>query len=174
MVVVRFSAKSGTPPPMHLAHTLSSMWVAMFSRVSSNRTLGLGTRGVFAALSLAIGVLLSGCVDGDGNACTCQICREAISLTVIDVDTEAPIDDFLVEVVLNDVVIGEPAACRFDNRTDNTCAFGYQSGLYKLVIKAPDYETREATVRFTEEAPSEICCKACLRARELTVSLTHQ
>lgn len=133
-----------------------------------------GVTGLLGVIGSLLLLATSGCVDGPDNRCRCAICLDAVTLTVQDVETDAAIEDFLVEVVHNDVVIGEPADCRADEREGaNVCAFGREPGLYKIVIQAPDYETREATVRIGEEAPSEICCAACIRSREVTVSLQH-
>lgn len=136
----------------------------------SMRPLGSQLLGFVGAVLL---LTTSACVDGPDNRCRCVICRDAVTLTVEDEETGAAIEDFLVEVVHNDLVIGEPNDCRADVRDENVCAFGQEPGLYKIVIQAPDYETREATVRIGEEDASEICCAACLRSREVTVRLKH-
>ncbi len=129
---------------------------------------------LFAFLPLALVALLSACPGNGGNVCACSICRDAVSLTVQDSETGAPVIDFLVEVVHNDTTLGEPNSCTADVRDGtNACAFGDDPGLYKIVIQAPDYETREATVRIAEEEASEICCAACLRSRETTIDLTR-
>ncbi len=124
-------------------------------------------------LVLLVGLALSAC--STGGDCPCLLCEPgaAVTLTVTDGSTGAPITTFLVDVAVNDVPLGEPPACSEEQRAGNEfCSFGDDTGLYHLVVAAPGYETREALVRQGEPGGGGLCCRnVCLTAQSITVAL---
>jgi hypothetical protein len=122
----------------------------------------------FAALSA---VLWTAACPGM-DVCSCNLCDDAIELTVVEEGTQEPIEDFFIEVIRDGQSEGEPPTCQSAFREDNTCSFGDGPGVYVVVIQAPGYETLEATARVAAEAESEICCRACLSGKLLRVELS--
>ncbi|MCP4503728.1 MAG: hypothetical protein GY822_27695 [Deltaproteobacteria bacterium] len=117
-------------------------------------------------------LFFSACV-GDVLVCECVVCIEdgAVLLSVED-STGNEVEDFVVELVLNEVSVGQPANCTPEERDgSNSCTFGSELGFYHIIVTAPGYERRELAVRVFDEGQREVCCRACLSAREVTVSL---
>lgn len=104
-------------------------------------------------------------------ACECTPCSVAIELTVVDAVSNGPITNFEIEVVLNDQAVGTPNGCQVEDREGNFCAFGFETGIYDLIVTAPGYGTREARVRQPERGSGNLCCQACLSPRLLTLGL---
>lgn len=117
---------------------------------------------------------LAGCSAGTAE-CTCQPCvvGAAVTLSVIDARTGAPVTTFLVDATVNGVPMGQPASCEEDAREGNACVFGDEGGLYHLVVGAPGYETREVLVRQADQGVGDLCCdgRVCLTSEEITVAL---
>jgi len=121
--------------------------------------------GVFA------GVLTACPGDTPPVGCECLPCTTAIELTVVDAVNNGPVTAFELQVLLNDQAIGTPAGCAPEDRDGNFCAFGFETGIYDLIATAPGYATREARIRQPERGSGDICCRACLSPRLLTLAL---
>jgi hypothetical protein len=95
-----------------------------------------------------------------------------VNLRVLDAVNDAPLEDFVLEAVVNGAPRGVPEGCRPEERNGNTCSFGLETGIYHLVVAAPGYATREALVRLAEPGSGgEQCCRICLLSEETTVRL---
>lgn len=127
-------------------------------------------RALVSLFAVFAGVALAACVP-PGGRCPCFVCDQAVSLTVVDTDG-LPVNTFVVEAIVNGASIGEPSGCGVDERNGNSCSFGAEIGTYHLIVSAPGYETRESMVRVAEVGGGDLCCRACLRGRELTLELT--
>jgi hypothetical protein len=107
------------------------------------------------------------------DACTCFLCESAVYLEVSDAISGAPVTDFVVEAILNDVAVGEPDECTSEMRDPTyACSFGESAGVYHVIVRAPGYDTVEGVVRIAEEDESELCCRACLSAKPLLLAMT--
>jgi hypothetical protein len=122
------------------------------------------------AQALAVLTALVGCTGG--FECECFFADRAVTLTVVDAVTQRGIDDFFVELIVNEEPRGEPAECNARFREGNTCSFGDEPGRYHVIVRAPGFETREAVARVAEEANSELCCNALLSAKSIELQLT--
>lgn len=129
-----------------------------------------GMKPAWLPLALVF-VASAACGPGPGSLCQCSPCTAAITLTVVDARDNTAIDNFSIEAVANGTPLGEPNGCRAEDRTDNTCSFGLETGLYHLVVTAPGYATREAVVRLAEPGGGDLCCRACLNSEETTLGL---
>jgi hypothetical protein len=125
-----------------------------------------------SAWGLAFAALLAvvGCTGG--FECECFFADRAVTLTVIDAATQRGIDDFFVELIVNEQARGEPVECNARFRDGNTCSFGDEPGRYHVIVRAPGFETREAVTRIAEEANSELCCNALLSSKRIDLQLT--
>jgi len=117
-------------------------------------------------------VSAAGCAPGVGELCECFPCTAAVNLRVLDAVNGAPLEDFVLEAIVNGSLRGVPEGCRPEERNGNTCSFGLETGIYHLVVAAPGYATREALVRLAEPGSGgEQCCRICLLSEETTVRL---
>ena len=122
---------------------------------------------LFAALAL---LMVSGCTGGD--MCTCNLADVAVVIEVFDELEDSPVDDFAVEVIQNGQPIGEPPGCIQGFREEgNSCGFGDETGIYHVTVLSPGYQSREFVVRVAAEEDSELCCRARLSAKLVTVRL---
>lgn len=103
--------------------------------------------------------------------CECFPCSTAVQLTVVDGEDGTALNNFEIELILNGEARGTPAGCFSEDRTGNFCEFGSETGVYHMVVTAPGYATREARLRQPERGTGDLCCRACLSARVLTVEL---
>lgn len=128
-------------------------------------------RALLAVLTV-LGLGLAGCPgDVPNPQCPCTPCSTAVELTVVDGQDGGAIESFVIEALLNGEAIGTPAGCAPEDRTANFCAFGFETGVYDLVVSAPGYETRETRVRQPERGSGDLCCRACLSPRLVTLEL---
>ncbi len=123
----------------------------------------------FFLVGLASMLWAAACGDSP-SACDCFLCERAMSVAVFDSSTGVPVEDFVLEYVLNGEARGEPVCDEFLEET-NTCTFGDAPGLYHIVVRAPGYADRELVARVGLEDNSNRCCSSCVREREVEVSL---
>lgn len=129
-------------------------------------------RSLLALVLCTVGAALAVSACPAQDICPCNLCGEAVELTVVEEDTQLPIDDFFVEVVRDGDPEGQPQSCDENFREENSCGFGNGPGVYVVIVQAPGYETLEASARIAAEEESEICCRACLSPKPLRVELT--
>lgn len=124
-------------------------------------------------LAAAATALVTACTPGGVpvGSCLCAPCVFAVSLSVFQTGSEAPLDDFDVAVSVNGSAPSRPAECEVDARTANSCAFGLEPGVYHMVVTAPGHAPREAAVRLSEESAADCCNGACKSAKAADVFL---
>ena len=101
--------------------------------------------------------LLSGSSCGTNDDCECFPCGAAIGLTVQDQDGTALDDDWVMAATLDGAAVDDQGACDPDLRTGNSCAFGDATGMYRIVIEAPGFRTREVAARSAVESGRDCC-----------------
>jgi hypothetical protein len=112
--------------------------------------------GALVVLFLTPLAMSSNCGVGGGQCEDCVACVNAITLTVTDEDGNEP-QGWVMEATQDGEVVDDFGACDEDVRVGGTCSFGVEAGLYRIVVRAPGFETREIAARFA----SSNCCQ-CL------------
>jgi hypothetical protein len=132
---------------------------------------GMSVRSILSLVVVA--VALAACAPGSSptGTCPCSPCVFAVQLSVFEEGSGIPLPDFDVVVSLNGSEPQRPAECDEDARTDNTCAFGFDPGVYKMVVTDPGHAPREIVVRLADEGAAECCQGACKRAKTADVFL---
>lgn len=96
----------------------------------------------------------------DGFTCECQPCGAAISLFVVDEDLIAFGGDWAIEASLDGEDIDTSACDPAARQGANFCGFGFEPGIYQLVLRTPTGE-KSAVARFAGRAGVD-CCNQCL------------
>jgi hypothetical protein len=121
-----------------------------------------------AVVGVGVGI---GVVDACtvSEPCGCFACSSAISLFVID-EAGQPINDgWEVEASLD----GQPvdtSACEVGVRPGNQCAFGFDSGVYEVVVRTPS-EEKHVSARAAARGGLDCCTGACLPTENVPVVL---
>lgn len=109
--------------------------------------------------------------------CDCRVCLagQAITLTVTDQDGAAP-PDWLVDATVDGAPVLDITACQPENRVANTCTLGSDIGVYHIVVRAPGFADKEASVRVAVPAGQD-CCGAstqCVPNALLSIALVPE
>jgi hypothetical protein len=134
----------------------------------------LVARALVVVTGAALALVALGASCGGLSGCPCNPCDSVINFSVTD-DAGTPLTDddrWVIEVTVNGQPIGQPAACTLGTRTDNTCAFGTDPGIYEIVVRGAGFTTVETVARFPERTGNE-CCGACTRGEDVAVKLSR-
>lgn len=118
------------------------------------------------ALALATG---SSCSTSDD--CECFPCGAAIGLTVLDEDGNALNDDWVMAATLDGAPVDDASACDPGLRLGNSCAFGVATGVYRVVVEAPGFATREVAARSAVGSGQDCCMGACADQTQVVVRM---
>ena len=120
-----------------------------------------------AGIAAAVG---GGCVPQ--STCPCIACANAITLFVVD-EAGAAIDDgWTVEATLDGLSV-DTTACNPGARTGNQCSFGFESGVYEIVVRTPS-EEKHVNGRVAARGGVDCCVGACLPTENVPVVLGVQ
>lgn len=124
---------------------------------------------VLLALVAALGQLGATC--STPPACECFPCLTAIALTVVDQDgnpLEAP---WVMAATLDGEEVDDGGNCDPDLRMGNSCVFGVATGVYRIVVQAPGYQTREVAARCAAATGEDCCLGACAAETQVVARL---
>jgi hypothetical protein len=102
------------------------------------------------------------------SQCFCAPCASAVSLSVVNT-AGAPVDTgWSVEAALDGTVV-DTSACDEGVRTGNLCAFGFDPGVYDIVVRT----TTEEKHLVARSAPvtGQDCCSQCVATTNVPVVL---
>ena len=116
---------------------------------------------------VAVGGLLGGC-PGGGFDCECFPCGSAIDLRVFDGLGNRVNGTWQVEASLDGEAVDTSACLPEERGGTNTCGFGFETGVYDIVVRSPDVE-KPLQARFAGRA-GQNCC-GCLVGETVQVIL---
>lgn len=119
----------------------------------------------------ALGLLLAGANCGNAEPCECFPCGAAVALTVLDEAGNALNDPWVMAATLDGSPVDDGGACDPDFRLGNSCAFGTETGVYRVVVEAPGYRTREVAARSAVASGQDCCMGACANQAQVVVRL---
>lgn len=116
---------------------------------------------VWLAVAALPASLLSGSSCSTNDDCECFPCGGAIGLTVEDQDGTALDVAWVMAATQDGAPVDDQGACDPDLRTGNSCAFGTTTGVYRIVVEAPGFQSREVAARSAVASGQDCCTGAC-------------
>jgi hypothetical protein len=124
-----------------------------------------------ALLGLVGGIALPACPNV-GAECLCIACGTAINLNVVDADGNA-IADWDVEATVDGQSVDTSSCTPGARAGANSCTFGFETGVYVIVIRSP-FEEQEIAARFASTAADDCCNFGCIgRSTNVVATLTE-
>jgi hypothetical protein len=122
---------------------------------------------VALAVVLIAAAVVGACTPAGG--CFCAPCANAISVFVVD-EAGAPISDgWELEATLDGAIV-DTLNCSPDLRTANQCAFGFETGVYDIVVRTPEFE-KHVTARSAARGGIN-CCIVCVATEPVPIVLS--
>ncbi|MCC7070677.1 MAG: hypothetical protein IT383_05105 [Deltaproteobacteria bacterium] len=120
-------------------------------------------RSLVLVLLVLLGALPPlGATCGSPEECPCFPCLiTAVALTVVDQDGNPLEQPWVMAATLDGEVVDDGGACDPDLRIGDTCAFGDSTGVYRIVVEAPGYQTREVAARCAAASGVDCCAGGC-------------
>lgn len=129
------------------------------------------SRALSLWIAAPLGLLLAGSTCGTNEPCECFPCGAAVGLTVLDEAGNALNDPWVMAATLNGDPVDDGGSCDPDFRLGNSCAFGTETGVYRVVVEAPGYQTREVAARSAVASGQDCCMGACANQAQVVVRL---
>lgn len=115
---------------------------------------------VLLPVTCLVAVLGGGADCNSFGQCECTPCQSAIVLNVFDEDNQ-PLADWVVDATLNGAPVDVTNCDETLRVAPGTCSFGFETGVYRISIQAPGFQTRQLAARFAAKS-GEDCCSTCL------------
>lgn len=125
---------------------------------SLTRLVRLARLGPVGALA-SVALLATGSDCSNLGQCECFPCQSAVVLNVFDEDSQ-PLSDWVVEATLDGLPVDVSACDEAVRISPGTCSFGSETGVYRITVQAPGFQTRQLAARFAARS-GEDCC-SCL------------
>ncbi len=127
-------------------------------------------RALLLCLGTAFVALGANC-DGV-STCECFPCTSAIDLQVFDSQGNALGDAWTAEATVDGVAVEDIVNCDPSARFGNDCSFGQVTGLYRITVRSPGFQTKQIAARFAAKT-GEDCCR-CLQATTVHAVLLEE